>query len=76
MKERPALTRSDYLPVPNHSSKLSSTNTLAYFGAASVAKKNKFDNVDDRNPADGSVTVVVDQLPTEIGSLTALQVSF
>ena len=26
------------------------------------------------NPEDGSVTVVVDQLPTEIGSLTPLQV--
>ena len=26
------------------------------------------------NPDDGSVTVVVDQLPTEIGSLTPLQV--
>jgi hypothetical protein len=25
------------------------------------------------NPDDGSVAVVVDQLPTEIGSLTALQ---
>ncbi len=28
------------------------------------------------NPDDGSVTVVVDQLPTEIGSLTPLQVAF
>jgi len=28
------------------------------------------------NPEDGSVTVVVDQLPTEIGSLTPLQVFF
>ena len=28
------------------------------------------------NPDDGSVTVVVDQLPTEIGSLTPLQVNF
>ena len=58
----------------------SPTATFSSFGCqvAAVAGGITYKNgqgMEFWNPIDGSVTVVVDQLPTELGALTPLQVS-